>query len=270
MALMARVGQRGGFVLAIKRYSVPVYHATARTPRRSVPLRARWAPKRLLAGVPIPHNAAPDPARDGQLAIVDPSTRCEYDLWKVRRDGDSWSAGWGNSLRTTGSGIYPHGLSARAAGFALLAGVIFPNELISGRIDHALIFSYPYTSASGFVSPATEFDGRSARPDALPEGVRLQLDPAFDVSSLPPYEQTIARTLQRYGMYLADTGATNISLYAVNPQSYVGNPYGVNVPDTTYVSLAGIPLTRFRVLAHGPVIPATHDRLVASGCGSFR
>src|SRR3712207_8502377 len=44
-----------------------------------------------------------------------------------------------------GSGVDPSGSSARASGFGLLAGLVFPEELRRGRIEHALVFAYPYT-----------------------------------------------------------------------------------------------------------------------------
>ena len=267
---LAETARQQPFVIAVKRWTVPVYFADATTPRYRVFMRAPWAPRRMLSAVPIPSRAAPDPAGDHHLAILDERTGCEYDFWEARNQGDRWSAAWGNSLRISGSGIYPHGLSARGSGFGLLAGLIWPQELARGSIDHALVFSYPYTSAAGFVSPATESDGRTKLRDAIPEGARLQLDPGFDVSSLPPYERTIARALQRYGMYLADTGAGNVSLYAVNPQSYTENPYAGIFPAGAYAYLRDIPLDRFRVLEHGSVIPRSKLRLAPSGCGKFR
>jgi hypothetical protein len=135
--------------------------------------------------------------------------------------------------------------------------LIRPKELLRGRIDHALIFSYPYTSGAGFVSPATETDGESDRSDAMPEGARLQLDPTFNVGSLPRYERTIARALQRYGMYLADTGGNNVSLYAVNPQSYRTNPYRGLLPGGDYVYLRNIPINLFRVINFGRISPSS-------------
>jgi hypothetical protein len=261
---LAAAARQGGVVIAVKRWTVPVYVATARTPRYRVSLAAPWAPRHALSGVPIANEAAPDPAADGHLAIIDQRNRCEYDLWKAHKKGRTWTAAWGNSLRTSGSGVYRRGFSARGAGLALL------QELADGRIDHALVFSYPYTSAAGFVSPATETDGSSTQSDAIPEGALLQLDPTFDVSSLPTYDRTIGRALQLYGMYLADTSARNVSLYAVSPQSYPHNPYAGILPSGDYVDLRDIPIERFRVLAHGPVIRHARLSLEASGCGRFR
>jgi hypothetical protein len=267
---LADAVHQGSFLVAVGRWTVPVYVAGPKTPRYRVALTADWAPAHMLAGVPIPPGARPDPAGDGHLAILDRRSGCEYDLWKAKKVGRTWTAGWANSLRTTESGVYPRGLSARGSGFALLGGMIWPDELARGTIDHVLIFSYPST-ALGFVSPASESDGVSGRPEAIPEGARLQLDPSLDLDSLmlPPYERTIARALQRYGMYLADNGSPP-SLYAINPQSYGRNPYAGILPGGPYVELNGIPVDRFRVLARGPLTRAARSELVPSGCGAFR
>jgi hypothetical protein len=261
---------RHGFLVAIRQWTVPVYVATAGTRRYQVSLTASWAPSSALTGVPIPDAASPDPSGDAHLAILDRESGCEYDFWQARKRGQSWSATWGNSVRLSGSGVFPHGLSARGSGFALVAGLIRPSELAQGRIDHALVFSYPYTSAAGFVAPATESDGTNPHSYALPEGARLQLDPSLDISSLPRYERTIARALQRYGMYLGDTGGSNVSLYALNSQSYRQNPYTGLLPDGTFADLPDIPINRFRVIKLGRVIDDGNATLVPSGCGAFR
>lgn len=271
VAGLAEAADRAGFVIAVGRYTVPAYRASGRTRRYRVALTASWAPQRAIARVPIPPAARPDPASDGHLAILDSSNGCEYDLWKAQKQGRTWTAAWGNATSFTGPGVYPGGLSARGSGFALLAGLMWPNELKRGRVDHALIFSYPYTSRAGFVSPATESDGASDRPDALPEGARLQLDPTFDIRSLPEYKQRVARALQLYGMYLADTGGNNVSLYAVNPQSYPRNPYRGVLPRGDYVDIRDIPIDRFRVIKLGWIkrnpVPARPSRCIRGAAG---
>ena len=269
VAGLAGAVRRGGAVIAVGRWTVPAYLAGAHTKRYRVTLTADWSPAHALTGVPIPAAARPDPAGDGHLAIIDRRQGCEYDFWKARKSDSSWSAEWGNSVRLQGAGVFPRGFSARGSGFALLAGVIWPDELARGRIDHALIFGYPDTAAGGFVAPATESDGQSTDPAAIPEGARLQLDPAFDVSTLPAWERPIARALQRYGMFLADNGGGNFQLYAVNPRSYPHDPYAGLLPGGNYVQLHDIPFERFRVLAHGP-LTRNASALVPSGCGKFR
>jgi hypothetical protein len=268
-----------GFYIVVDKWTVPVYYADANTPRYTVSLTADWAQQiaPVIEHVPIPDFAAPDPQEDGHMSIVDLSTQCEYDFWQAKKQNGQWSASWANSLKINGAGIYPKGLSARGSGFALLAGMIWPEELISGRIGHALIFSYDYTKAGGPVPPATESDGVSTRLDAIPEGARIQLDPSFDLGSLSltPYERTIARALQEYGMIVADTGG-GLSLYAIHPLSLQDNPYEglLPTPDpvdgfVTLENLQNLLIAHpelFRVLRLPPQIPDPELALVPSGC----
>jgi hypothetical protein len=247
---LVQAASEASFVVAFKRWTVSVFYADSSTPRKRIPLTEWWARTHISGKVPLPDGAVPDPSDDGHMVVVDKAGDCEYDFYATHRgDNGSWSAGWVNSIRLSSKGVYPHGGSARGSGFGLLAGLIFPAELRRGEIRHALIFSYPFTKSGGPVPPATESDGRTVADAAIPEGARLRLDPSLDLRALQltPYERTIAKALQVYGMYLADTGG-GVSLYAVNPLSYSGSPFQGVFPDETYVSLGGIPLDRFQVL----------------------
>ncbi len=272
--LLARDRRRGGFFVLRRRWTTTVFFANRATPRRRVRLTASWAAAHWILGVPIPKRARPDPSGDGSMAIIDPRTSCEYDFWQARRGRSGWSASWGNATESDGPGVFPKGLSARGSGFALPAGVIWPQELAAGHIDHALIFSYSWPSGRGAVPPATESDGRSGRAGAIPEGARLQLDPRLDLRSLhlTGYERTIARALQEYGMYLADWGGPGITLYAVHPASFVGDAYRGLLPDRAYAPLEHIPVTRFRVLSMPkPTLDRRlPKRIVATGCARLR
>jgi hypothetical protein len=271
IAGLARTAADEGATLAWREYTVPLYLAGRRTQRHRVRLTASWRPRRALLGVPLPGHAAPDPSSDGHLAVIDRSTGCEYDFWQLRRGRRGWEASWGNALQVRGRGVYPRGYSARGSGFALLAGVVMPRELRRGRIDHALLLSYPYTRAGGPVRPATESDGWTRRRGAIPEGARLQLDPSLDLDALglTGYERTIARALQVYGAYMGDTGGNGVSLYALHPQSTRSNPYGSLLPDDTYPSLGGIPFDRMRVLRLGPQRHHPHPRVPRGSCARF-
>jgi hypothetical protein len=85
-----------------------------------------------------------------------------------------------------------------------------PCEIARGRIRHALAFAYPGTTPN-WVYPATHSDGRTPVGAGLPMGTRLQLDPSIGVQTIKDEWGctgpclTIARALQRYGMYLIDT-----------------------------------------------------------------
>lgn len=275
---LIRDARHQGVYIVVDKWTVPIYYADANTPRYNVELTASWAPwvATTMNGVPIPDWAAPDPQADGSMTIVDLKTNCEYDFWQAKNQNGQWQASWGNSLKLDGQGIFAKGLSARGSGFALLAGMIWPDELRNGRIAHALLFSSNYTKSGGAVSPATESDGQSLADDAMPEGARIQLDPTLDLDTLTlaPYEKTIARALQEYGMILGDNSGGGISLYAVHPMSAQGNPYAglLPPPDPTdgYVLLPNIPVDKFRVLLLGPQIPDPEIALVPSGCAEMR
>ena len=257
-------GASGGFAIAAKRWSFPVYNASQSTPHTTFSLTASWAPAHTMSGVPIPAGAAPDPAGDGHLVVMDPSSGCEYDFWQAQKHSDgTWSASWGNATLMTGNGIYAGGLAARAAGFANGLGLIRPEELAAGTIPHALSFAYPYTKSGGPVAPATASDGHSTASGAIPEGARVQLDPSLNLDSLGlnAWQKTIARALQTYGMILADGGGT-VSLYAQNPQSTtVAYPWG----DADYPGLPTSLLSHMRVLTLPPQT-SWHGFLVPTPC----
>lgn len=260
-----------GFGLAWNSWAVPVYTAGANTPRRTVRLTADWAPRRFLRGVPLPDYARPDPEDDGHICVIDPDSGCEYDLWQARFEGGEWSASWANSIRIDGDGVYPAGFSCRGSGFALLAGVIWPDELRAGRIDHALAMIYDFIRAGGPVPPATESDGEVVRPDALPEGARLQLDPELDLATLGlrPFERAIARAMQEYGLIVVDSGG-GVAFQAVHPFSVQGNPYaGLWPADEDPVDLTAIPLDRLRVLRLPAQVPEPRLELIAVGCAAY-
>jgi hypothetical protein len=218
--LVREVGEKG-WAISSREYTMPLFRADARTNLVSVRVRTRGTTHR----VPIPTGAFPSPGSDGHLAVIDGRKGCEYDFYRARRLSDgSWEAENFNALPITGSGIYPRGLATRASGFANAAGLITAKEMARGRIDHALVFTMAATRAGGPVPPASSSDGTSSGEGTIPEGARLQLDPALSLESLQPWQRVIARALQRYGMYLADTGGA-VALFAQHPDSAPGARY---------------------------------------------
>jgi len=258
-----------GFPIASGAWTFPVYAAPPTSPRYDVRLTVSWAPARVMSGVPIPSTAAPDPAGDHHLTIMDPATNCEYDFWGASKASDgTWSAWWANATMLSGNGIYDGGWSARAAGFANGLGLIRPEELAAGHIDHALVFGFPDAKAGGPVWPATHSDGNSTAPGAIPEGARVQLDPSLNLDSLGlnPWQKIVARALQTHGMFLADSGGTT-SLYAVNTQS---EPVPYPWASETYPMLPTSLLSHMRVLNLPPQNPSPPAFLVPTPCATLR
>ncbi len=289
--LIAQAVAASGFVIEFKQFSAPVYFADSMTPRSDVVLACgqEYAGVGMLKGVPIPDFAEPaedvdgadnpipfgvcgDAAdQDNQMIILNLETRCEYDFFQARFENGRWVASWANSISLDSQGIYEKGFSARGSGFATLAGLIWPDELDQGQINHALGFSYPGVAAGGPVPPATESDGVATNRWALPEGARLQLDPSVDLDALglTAYEKTIAKALQEYGMILFDDGSSGVSVEALDPKSTQGNPYEGVLPDLDFPELNNIPLDRLRLLKLPAQNPNANDTnaLVPSGCG---
>ncbi len=292
--LIVQAAATAGFVIEFKQYSSPVFFADSDTFRTDVYLACgqEYAGVDYFKDVPIPDFAEPandvDGAdnpipfglcggaadQDNQMVILNLETRCEYDFFQARLENGRWVASWVNSISLDGSGIYEKGFSSRGSGFATLAGLIWPDELQNGKINHALGFSYPGVAAGGPVPPASESDGVSTNLWALPEGARLQLDPNLDLDTLAlsPYVRTIATALQEYGMILFDDGSSGVSVEAIDPKSTVGNPYEGLLPDVDFPELEGIPLDRLQLLTLPPQNPHANDtgELVSSGCGSFQ
>jgi hypothetical protein len=259
IAQLRREVDEKGWAISTKEYTVPLFRASSTTKLTTVRVRTRGTVHR----VPVPAAAFPSPGSDGHLAVLDPRSRCEYDFYRGRRLRDgTWEAENFNALPTNSSGIYPRGLATRASGFANAAGLITAAEIRRGRIGHALVFSMPSTRAGGPVRPATSSDGTTSSAGAIPEGARLQLDPGLSLERLAPWQRVIARALQQYGMYLADTGGA-VGLYAQHPDSEPGfrYPWG----DVKYGYLPKWLAGHLRVLELPPQRPSVH-RFVPNRC----
>ncbi|MGZ4334113.1 MAG: hypothetical protein ACXVRJ_07540 [Gaiellaceae bacterium] len=167
-----------------------------------------------IGRVPIPAGTQPDPGTDGHLVVYDAARALEWDFWISHCPDDCHVAGAGNRLSTAKGNPFS---AANASGFPGLAGIVHPEEIIKGRIDHPLVFAMPNVGR-GHVCPARNGAGSSTDALALPEGTLMQLDPSIRVAKLPlpRWQKVIARALQRYGMYLED-GSGNLSIGSENP-----------------------------------------------------
>jgi hypothetical protein len=207
-------------------FTFPVYPIDGSTPRETVALtgwfsnvtdggRTLVSQREGTVEIPIPPGAVPAAGSDAQMIMVDPRTGDEWGFSRARRDPvtGAWMGWNAYHYSTRWSGVPPYDATGRpfiprGAGVPYLAGLVRPCELARGRIDHALAFAYDFPTKD-FVYPASKSDGGSAGPPDMPEGSRLQLDPALTESDLATlgctgHCLTIARALQVYGMYIID------------------------------------------------------------------
>jgi hypothetical protein len=203
----------------------------------------------------IPRYATPSTGSDHHLVVIDSQTGKELDMWLASYDPttQSWSAGARYVTDPSGWGATcpekQHCGGAVAAGFAAFGGIVRPEEIAQGHIDHALFFTTPYTRRDYIACPATHTDGQTDDPAAIPEGARIQLDPAFpvDAQPWPRWEKVLAHALQTYGAYLGDTGdSLSFAAEATIDRGYDAWSI-VGVP--AFASVGNLPWTKFRVLA---------------------
>ena len=256
-AMVARISQDDALYANLIAYSIPVYHASEGTPRRTVECTRNWGacPFDNLT-VPIPDDAEPSPGSDGALVVVDPATRQLFEFWQAEDHGaDGWTTSWGAIADLDGDGwtVQEH---STASGASRLGGVILVSEIQQGEIPHALALQAENTCVDIFRSPATRTDGTSTRPDCIPEGALVRLDPAVDLDSLDlaPAVRMVAEAMQTYGGYIVDRGSAPLSVSFERDTTATSNrSIGTAYEDAglrwDYDDLPGVPWDRLQVLA---------------------
>jgi hypothetical protein len=226
--------------------------------KNSLPEQQRF--DALMEAVPIPSDAAVPTDSDASVVVWQPSTDTVWEIWKTRRVNGQWQACWGGKLdhASKSIGTYPWPYGASASGISQLAGLITPEELAAGSIDHALALGVVNTRRGQFVWPANRTDGRSNAPSSIPEGTRLRLDPTIDIRALhlTPIGRMVARALQKYGAFVRES-AGSVTVYAQNALSWVNagkpDPYaGFYGGRPHWAQLDGIPWDRLYTVAVAP------------------
>ncbi len=271
----------------------PVYVARPTDPFFSVSVGGRSTRFRVPAGVQAGGGF------DSPLVILDPhhpdfGRQTELRLWQASVGSGSLSASGAGLFHYNNDGaiLNPDGTpshsipfegSGTGSGLSILAGLIRPDEVRLGRINHALRFTYSASDFSNrYRAPAIKSDqpnGTSTRnpATAMDMGMRLQLDPAVncaartvpgraDSSLETRYLRTLCRALQDYGMIVVDgTGERGLILMmeddtTANWAPVVGREHsggwGYLVRDRMTADdglsrddSSGIPWSRMRVLA---------------------
>jgi len=258
-------------------FTYPVYEVTRATPRVPVHVsgwysdvseegtrleRLRDRDVGVTVELPIPPGAEAAAGSDAQVILTDVATGDEWGVWQLEQTPSGWSATNGYHYDTDWSGVPPYEdgdpgepFMSRGAGVPYLAGLVRPCELARGRIEHALAFAYDFPTHER-VYPATKSDGNAwdgsedeldSHEHDVPEGTRLQLDPALTAAAIKGWGctgacLTIARALQTHGMYVIDNSSRPKVML-----EYEGTARwnGVVGEDT----VRPIPFSAFRVLA---------------------
>jgi hypothetical protein len=169
----------------------------------------------------IPRYAKVNHGSDGKLVVLDPSINSELDMGTAVYDpvNDSWTTGSRYTTPSDGWGAMclphvPNCYGVLMSGIDQFGGVVRPEEIAQGHIDHALALVVKTWRSGFFACPAVKSGGGTNDANLIPLGAHIQLDPTFDVDAQtwPQWQKTIAKALQTYGAFATDAGSSDIEI----------------------------------------------------------
>ena len=269
---------KGDFSINIDDWSIPVYYVNSDSVPRVNVINSRPGiygkgfaePNRIPI---LPDFIASQPVgdfSDNHICILDTAAMIEWGMWAARKNKDGvWTTGLGAVTDLKSSGIekpwfeQEHEFDAhraRASGFPLIAGLIRPEEIEAGRIEHALVFAYQRGRSEFFIPPASTAQATTYEMNnriGIPMGGRIQLDPSINVDTLHlnPACKIIAKALQEYGAFNGDYAGATV-LYADNSPSALKRWKGV-LQKTDFAAIFTPEFIRkhFRVIELGNLLP---------------
>jgi len=146
--------------------------------------------------------------------------------------------------------------SADAAGYPIAPLLFTADELATGSINHAIRFILPNSRirAKVFEHPATHAGGPQGPVSAPAYGVHFRLKASYDMSKLKPAAQVVARAMQKYGMFLSDSGSIALSAQSDKDTKakYTDLDFGTH-------DLWPLKVEDFEVVKGGEMIPLTYN-----------
>jgi hypothetical protein len=258
--------------ISYKDWSIPIFYTDSNTPTYnitvttgSVRVKQAIEDNSWHIDVPIPSNARPagygqTGRRDNHLVILRPETNEAWTMYFAKVNETTGLVDTADRVKrwdlTTDGVDQPHtGANPRVVAVATFVGLITYEEIVNKKyIDHALSFSYnaltdrePYS-----IYPVKNANaGKNSRQWALSGGMRIQLDPSVDITTLGLNEagEIIARALQEYGMILVESSGPGYNNLHAESLDFNPNRSWQGILG----SLDGIPLDKFRVIE--PIYP---------------
>lgn len=182
----------------------------------------QYCPTTPVGDILVPAKARPAGGSDAHMISVQPNHH-EIDMWACYlQNGGPISRDWqgGDTLTCgnvsdagdlfTGPGQDAVGPGADAMNSALLAGQIFPAELISGQINHALFVTGQCAVGMQFPAPPGSSTDPCTSGVGPPLGGRMQYTVPCATTkqntALMPWEVGVLCALNIYGGYMGDDG----------------------------------------------------------------
>ncbi|MGO9658868.1 MAG: hypothetical protein ACLP7F_11000 [Acidimicrobiales bacterium] len=173
--------------------------------------------------LPIPSNSSLNGSSDNPLAIYQPSSGTEWELWQATRNSNgTYSACWGGKLTmATTDGVFPSPYGLSASGIGYLPTAITEADVASGAIHHAIAVELP--GCYGQVYPADRSDCDSqanSSPGEPAEGQWFRFPSSLAMpTGLTPFGQMVFKAIQTYGMVVTDYAGA-VMLQAEQPSDW--------------------------------------------------
>jgi len=203
-------------------YGIPYQVVAGSTPTSTVTFE--YDDESDHVGYPIPatpliegNQPLTSTSGDRHILMVDRDHCRLYELYAAHKAGGQWQAGSGATWDLRSNTLRPAGwTSADAAGLPILPGLVRYDEVVAGKILHALRFTTDQTRDT-YIYPARHAASDLTLAKYPPMGLRVRLKSTFDTSVFSSQARPIAVALQRYGMILADNGSDWYISGASNP-----------------------------------------------------
>lgn len=236
----------------------PVYWSRSTDPTYTVVNTCSIRQPPEFASVRIPVGARPDPSSDAAMTVYDRNAGIEYAFWHTSNDAarDVWSACGGAVYYLGSNGLHrdlaasddPRNTGHRGVPPSTYA--VLYSEIQAGSIDHVLKISVNTTKCA-HVFPMVGDECGTTAAYAPPEGTRIRIDPALDLSKLglKSAALVIAKALQRYGAVIGDQSGGPVTLKVENTIAEGRGFLWNNV--LTADALKAIPLSAYQIVKLG-------------------
>ena len=159
---------------------------------------------------PIPLNAPIEGnggEGDRRVISIDIENRLLYELFHAKIDGDGWLASNGAIFNLKSNKLRPDNwVSTDLAGLPVFPGLVRYEEILIGKIDHALRFTLNSSIIkAAHIEPARHHPSTSG--GELPLGARIRLKSNYSIRKFSSINKIILNAMKKYGLILADSGA---------------------------------------------------------------
>ena len=164
-------------------------------------------PGRYPLGSDTPIEGGAGSGGDMHTVVVDSGSCRLYETWYTQHTASGWTAGSGAQWSLTSNALRPAGwTSADAAGLPILPGLLRPDEVAAGHVDHAIRFTVGRTDRT-YVWPARHQAGAASDANLPPMGARFRLKASYPTPGLRADTRTVLAAMKTYGLMLADNGS---------------------------------------------------------------